>query len=195
MAKLNILPVDYPSGRLNELGDRLTDVFYPLIDDYAVLDERQIEPYLLHIVGNSPYLMADYFLNYLCSPKALTLGVTSFPIDDKEHWVYGKGRKTGQACISTGYNGIRDLEFNSNIHFEAVLNIGIHEIGHVFDLGHHDFIPKSTSSGLYCPMTTAHGRRVNQGQLLWDDYFAARDSSEFCVDCNTWLEKLELIRA
>ena len=190
MSKLNIQPVVYDGRRLNEVGDRVVSVFYPLFDDYKINDELgflDLDSIVLRDGESDPSqrarIVGPDFPRFLSNYGSPVLGVTSITSTRSKNdgWVYGIASKNYNAAyVSTARPEFDSAE--SNIHVERLIIEALHELGHVFALQHHES-PKRTSNRKSCPMDTSHAEKARSGIISWGEYLSQRNPEAFCREC------------
>lgn len=68
---------------------------------------------------------------------------------------------------------------------ENLTSMVLHELGHSHGLPDHSE-DEIKVGDMLCPMTTAHLRRVKQGELTLSDYLALR-GKEYCSECSRFM--------
>ncbi len=179
MAILKIQPVNYKGKRLNEVGDRIVDVFNPLIDDYEINNKLLLLKHPLDMLmdltrGRVSNLFLpieinnNYFAEYLSHYGQPILGITSIPAKSIRHgWLYGFADITRKSTFVSTSRFEYDLDSDS--HIKRIIITSLHELGHVFGLEHH-IGDVFTLNGRYCPMT------------VYNTNF--KDTSTFCTECS-----------
>ncbi|GEM_PF-5330057 len=192
MSTLHIQPYVYNGKKLKELAERIVMVFHPILDDYLVKEEvydGDVDALLSRSLSPRapPYVGHWQFLRYLASFGTPILGVTILHSD------YLGAFGEGSSLTQSAYVSCARPEFDkvdSKIHMERLLIEGLHELGHVFDLDHHDDLTR-TLNGKLCPMDTSLSREAHLRKITWGEYISSRDTDAFCKGCH---EKLELLK-
>lgn len=183
MAQLIIQPVCYEGKRLPELGDRILAVFNPLFDDYVIRSQLTLAHIPPDFLKKQFGIEGEYFPVFLSWHGKPILGITKLEAFRKDgKWVYGYGSQPHKAAFVSTFK--REFKLiDTDEHLERVVIESLHELGHVFGLGHHDESIQITKNNKYCPMTTAHASQARAKKITWAEFISARDSTAFCDEC------------
>ncbi len=197
MTLLYIQPIAYAAQRLPEIGERIVAAFPSLLERYLlqpnmIISEDEKKIILRRDKRNLPSLNIDAtnLLGFLALGKVPCLGITSFFCREEVNRYWGKSSFDQR----TAYLATGEPEFevpDTNIHVERVVIEGLHELGHIFGLDHHESL-LVTSSGKYCPMTVVHEAVAREGTITWGEYISLRDPTSFCTEC---YEKMDEVQA
>lgn len=184
---LIIQPVGYHGSSLDEVGSRVVQALHPVLGDYKIHDTLQaysLDPALIKNCDMKEFIVVKDFLKFLSHLELPVLGITSLPciesaaeIGKRDGQYYGFGSiSMRSAYVSTALPEFGEPDTDG--HIEKLIIESLHEVGHVFNLGHHLDMVK-TENGKLCPMTTGHHSRVK----TIEEYITSRDSSSFCGEC------------
>lgn len=179
MVKLKIKPVEYKERNLQELGERVATVFYPLIDDFEILDEIDLKALLENktlydatvlmccpVRFEAPfniYINGDAVSHFLALYGVPILGITQLPLipSGKRGHLLNSFYKGPHNQLFGGYSNRRSQAAIASTYLEHVdsenglerlITTSIHEAGHILGLKHHWRVRKN-SRGMLCAMT------------------------------------------
>ncbi|MEK6858054.1 MAG: hypothetical protein AABX39_05700 [Nanoarchaeota archaeon] len=191
---LNIVPIEYDKRGLEEIVRIICNAFPDFFDGFHVEENISRSAYkktLQNAKGNLSYLLNLNILKLLNDFEKPALGITSCAVvkhceGNKFLPVYG-GAIKNDSCFVSMY--CPELSVIDGYSRRAGI-VCIHELGHFFGLGHHEYCEEIPAKNSLCPMEIGHRVFRDKKEISLAHYFDAR-KTEFCEECKKKLEKVD----
>jgi predicted Zn-dependent protease len=189
MKNLNILPIEYPGKRIEELGENLVRVYYPVFQNFKIISPisrnelKEMQAKKRFSKNNEFWINGKGFCRFLEDNGNYILGITALPVarNKRGGWKYGGGSWFYKSAFVSAFRP-EFGEIDSDINLERTTIESIHEIGHAFGLRHHP--EKTLTENLkLCPMDVSLNKDALNKKITWEEYISSRDSESLCKEC------------